>query len=169
MLKGLDVLVLVKLAASAQEPWTYQSLSRDLELSTSQLHSSIQRCVAARLMDQSHSRRPLRSQLVEFLIHGVKYCFPAEQGQMIRGIPTAYAASPLNRLIVASSEPPPVWPHPEGRVRGTLMSPIHRAAPAAALKDVRLYEMLALLDAVRSGRARERELAARELKGRLGT
>jgi hypothetical protein len=38
----------------------------------------------------------------------------------------------------------------------------------AALRDDKLYELLALVDAIRDGRAREREIAARELKKRLG-
>jgi hypothetical protein len=37
----------------------------------------------------------------------------------------------------------------------------------AAASDNRLYELLALLDAIRDGRAREKKLAARELKARL--
>jgi hypothetical protein len=39
--------------------------------------------------------------------------------------------------------------------------------PQAALEDKRLYELLALVDALRDGRARERELAVKELTKRL--
>jgi hypothetical protein len=35
------------------------------------------------------------------------------------------------------------------------------------MEDFRLYELLALVDAIRDGRARERELAGRELAKRL--
>jgi hypothetical protein len=73
----------------------------------------------------------------------------------------------MNSLIAESSDPPPVWPHPKGGVRGVALSPIHRAAPEAALKDPKLYELLALLDAIRTGRAREREIAVRELTVRI--
>ena len=38
----------------------------------------------------------------------------------------------------------------------------------AALKDKKLHELLALVDALRVGRARERELAIIELKKRFG-
>jgi hypothetical protein len=34
-------------------------------------------------------------------------------------------------------------------------------------KDVKLYELLALVDAVRIGRAREKEIAIKELKSRI--
>jgi hypothetical protein len=58
---------------------------------------------------------------------------------------------------------PPVWPHPEGKVRGVTLEPIHRTATTAAEKDPTVYKVLALLDALRDGRARERALAEREL------
>jgi hypothetical protein len=86
---------------------------------------------------------------------------------MTRGIPTAYAASPLKEKIAPDSEPIPVWPYAEGTVRGYSFSPLHKNAPLAALEDPKLYELLALVDGLRDGRARERELAIRELKVRL--
>ncbi|MDO9620597.1 MAG: hypothetical protein Q7I91_01690, partial [Moraxellaceae bacterium] len=57
-------------------------------------------------------------------------------------------------------ELPPVWPSPEGTVRGLSFSPLYRSAPEAALRDIKLHELLALADALRGGRARERKLAA---------
>ena len=70
-------------------------------------------------------------------------------------------------MIVGSSEPPPVWAHAEGKVRGYAFAPLYPTVPAAALRDSRLYELLALVDAIRDGRARERNLAAKELESRL--
>jgi hypothetical protein len=40
-------------------------------------------------------------------------------------------------------------------------------APSSSKRDPKLYELLALLDSIRGGRAREREIAIRELKKRL--
>ena len=167
MLKRLDVLVLLKLIIYGNNGWTYQRLGADLGISPSQLHLAVKRCTKSRLLEAAETLRPFRTQLKEFLIHGVKYCFPAEYGGLTRGIPTAYAAPPLNQFIVQSSEPPPVWPHGDGTVRGMTLMPIHKAAPRAALNDARLYELLTLVDALRSGRAREREIAARELAARI--
>jgi hypothetical protein len=45
--------------------------------------------------------------LEEFLIHGLKYVFWAEQGEMTRGMPTAYAAPPLAELLVSTAAEPP--------------------------------------------------------------
>lgn len=166
-LKSLDVLVLLKMIADKGRPWSYSGLSEDLGVSVSQVHAAVRRAAAARLMEDGDKPRPYRPHLKEFLIHGMKYCFPAEQGRLTRGIPTAYAAPPLNSIILEASDLPPVWPSSKGQVRGTALLPIHRAVPEAASRDSRLYELLALLDSIRTGRARERELAARELTARI--
>ena len=105
--------------------------------------------------------------LLEFLVHGVKYAFPPKRGALTRGMPTGYAVPPLNKVIVGSSEPPPVWPFAKGTVRGEEFEPLYPSVPQAAARDPKLYELLALVDAVRDGRARERNLAAKELEARL--
>ena len=81
-----------------------------------------------------------------------------------RGLPTSYAAEPLKRLIAAGDEPIPVWPHPEGKSRGIALAPLYKTVPIAAMRDPALYEKLALVDALRDGRTRERKLAEQELK-----
>ena len=82
-------------------------------------------------------------------------------------MPTSYAASPLNGLLGGSDEPPPVWPDAEGPARGVLFSPLFESVPKAAKRDAALYELLALVDALREGRARERELAEQLLREKL--
>ena len=82
-------------------------------------------------------------------------------------MPTAYAGPPLKGLINQPDEPPPVWPDPEGKVRGIALFPLYPTVPQAARSDVELYENLALFDALRSGAARERELAKELLSQRL--
>jgi hypothetical protein len=44
---------------------------------------------------------------------------------------------------------------------------LYVSVPEAVLKDEVLYELLALVDALRVGRAREKEIAVAELKKRL--
>jgi hypothetical protein len=65
------------------------------------------------------------------------------------------------------NELPPVWPHPEGGTRGQGLRPIYMSVPDASLRDAELYEWMALLDAIRSGRAREREPAVGMIRKRL--
>lgn len=134
-------------------------------MSASQVHASLKRLEGSRLID-GNDGRPFLRPVEEFLVHGVKFAFPARRGETTRGMPTAHAAPPLNRHIVASSDPPPVWPSAEGQVRGSTFEPLHKTVPAAA-KDPTLYELLALFDAIRDGRARERKAAERELAARL--
>jgi hypothetical protein len=49
-------------------------------------------------------------------------------------------------------------------MRGYAITPIYSSVPKAALNDQRLHELLALVDALRVGRARERQIAGEELK-----
>lgn len=166
ILKPQDIVILLKLVASGASDWSYNSLANELAMSPSEVHAGIKRCAAARLFDQRRNV-PIRSALLEFLVHGVKYAFLPDRGALTRGIPTSYAAPPLNSLIVQPSEPPPVWPTPEGTTRGYEFSPLYKSVPKAVAKDETLYELLALVDAIRDGRARERDLAIDELTLRL--
>jgi len=167
ILKPQDILIILKLISLGDVSWSYSSLAGDLFMSTSEVHAGLRRGSAARLMDAKRER-PMKKGMEEFLIHGVKYAFPPDRGPLTRGIPTAYAAPPFLNLITQPQEHPPVWPDPQGDTRGYEFSPIYKSAPKAALKDQKLYELLAILDVIRDGRAREREIAVKELKNRLG-
>lgn len=167
-LRPHDLAVLLKLSSSGGTSFTYGQLGADLALAPSQVHSSLKRLAAARLTSQTTEGHELiRPALREFVLSGAKYCFPPVIGSATRGIPTSYAAPPLNDHFVQSDDLPPVWPHPSGQVRGLAIYPLYPAAPAAALKDRELYELLALFDALRSGAAREREMSAKLLSERL--
>ena len=168
VLKPQDIVILLKLTTLGNQPWSYAALAHELAMSPSEIHSAIKRAGAARLYDAQRSLPVIRA-LLEFLVHGVKYAYPPDRGPLTRGIPTSFAAPPLNNHIVQPAEPPPVWPYPEGTVRGYEFSPLYRSAPKAALKDHVLYELLTLVDAIRDGRARERELAIKLLSERLET
>jgi hypothetical protein len=165
-LKSQDIVVILKLVALGERRWSYSSLAKDLFLSSSGIYEAIGRAVESRLLDPG-TKKPRKNAVEEFLIHGVKYFFPPRRGGLTRGIPTSYAAPPLSSEIVQSSEHPPVWPYAKGSVRGYEFSPIHESVPRAAEKDPKLYELLALLDAIRGGRAREATIAVKELKNRL--
>ncbi len=175
-----DIVVILKLLTNREQRLTYAQLGHALSMSSSQVFRSADRAELARLLDPpamplvSAPRslgyvqwRPNRNNLKEFLVHGVKYAFPAHRGGLVRGTPTAHAGPPLNEQFGQSFDPPPVWPDPSGTVRGTEFSPLYKNAPKAAGRDPKLYELLALLDAIRDGRAREREIAVRELTTRI--
>ena len=166
-LKSQDVVILLKLVALGEGQWSYASLAADLFMSTSEVHAGIKRAVAARLFDAQRGC-PLKKPLEEFLVHGLKYAFPPVHGGLTRGLPTGYAAPPLSGIISQPAESPPVWPDAEGKTRGYEFSPLYKSVPKAAVNDNALYELLAIVDAIRDGRAREREIAVKELKFRLG-
>lgn len=119
------------------------------------------------LMGPLNQERVNRSGLLELFLHGLRYVFPAEKGVLTRDVPTTYAASPIKKQIAPDVEPVPVWPYAEGTVRGYSFSPLHKKVPPAALEDQRLYELLALVEALRESGMRERELAGQEFKLRL--
>ena len=142
----------------------FAQMAKDLLISPSEVHAAVQRAQAAGLLHGPElSHRPIVRALEEFLIHGVKYAFPAERGGPSRGIPTCYAAEPLNKLIDRGEEPIPVWPYPKGESRGIAFAPLYKLVPMAALRDPILYQQLALVDSIRDGGARERKLAEAEL------
>ena len=71
--------------------------------------------------------------------------------------------------LTAAPGEAPVWAHPAGSAKGPTLSPLYRTAPQAALADPALHRLLALLDALRTGRARERALAAEFMHAALTT
>ena len=168
-LRAQDVLLVLKLLAAApQKQWTYAEIGEELGISPSQAYLSTSRAAKSKLLHSPALEGTLnRPNIKEFLIHGVKYAFPVYRGTMTRGLPTGYATAPLNRVVSSTEEPPPVWPSAEGRVRGLELSPLYKTVPKAAQRDPKLYELLALLDGIRGGRAREREIAIRELSARI--
>ncbi|MDZ7803632.1 nucleotidyltransferase family protein [Thiohalophilus sp.] len=167
-LKPQDILVLLKLVAMGDKPWSFSQLANELSMSPSEVHAAVKRTLAARLaVKTGENIRPNTRNLEEFLLHGIQYVFIPERGEMNRGIPTAHAAEPMAKYMVSDNEPPPVWPESDGELRGESFSPLYKSAPKAARKDPRLYELLALVDAIRGGRAREREIAKKALKKQL--
>lgn len=165
-LKPQDLYVVLALLSRAEPPASlYPDLAALTGLAVSAVHASLKRAAASRLV-LFEQRKPvvLKAGLLEFLVHGARYAFPPVQGGLTRGVPTAYAAAPLNEVIAPSSDPPPVWPHAKGSVRGLALVPLYPSVPEAALKDARLHAALSLLDALRMGQAREREAAQKSLK-----
>lgn len=168
MLRPLDIFVLLKLALWSGDRWTFDQIAHELGLSASAVHRSVDRSIRAGLFAQG-KREVEKAYLLEFLIHGVRFAFAPEWGGAARGIPTAWAATPLSQGLVRSDAPPPVWPDPHGTVRGIALAPLDSHVPDAVRRDQRLGELLALVDAIRIGGARERGLAAGILEDLLET
>lgn len=168
-LKPQDLLVLLKVAAHPPQRWTYAALGEALAMSASEAHASVKRAVASGLAvaPARGEWSPIRPNLLEFIVHGVRYIWPAMPGPVKRGVPTAFGAEPLASMLTAAPGEAPVWSHPAGSAKGPTLTPIYRTAPQAALTDPALHRMLALVDALRAGRARERTLAAKLMEAEL--
>lgn len=93
-MKPQDVVVLLKLAAHPDPSWNYASLAADLGLSASEVHAALRRSAESGLYVPER-RSVNRRGLAEFLVHGLRYVFPAERGGSTRGVATAHAAAPL--------------------------------------------------------------------------
>lgn len=165
-LKPQDIAILLKLAAHKDKEWRLVDLAQELGFSVSEASMALERSRYAGLIDQSKRHLALLG-LLEFLVHGAKYVYHTEPGPIARGIPTAHSAPPLSRKIVSDPTDCYVWPDSEGTVRGQTIEPLYPSISKNALKDPPFYELLALVDAIRIGRARERKLAEAELTKRL--
>ena len=109
----------------------------------------------------------MRANLVRFVVHGLPFAFPARLGEVTRGVPTAWACPELKETTLWTllvEELVPVWPDPEGTVKGRAIEPLHGGVPRAVQADKELYALLALIDVLRVGRARERAFAEEELQ-----
>lgn len=171
ILRPQDLVVLLRLSLEQGPPPTYAVLGRELGLTASEVHAGLERAASAQLArkDAAGKATVVREALRLFVQHGARYCFPAVRGEMTRGMPTSYAAAPLKDLIMQPNEPPPVWPHKAGSVRGAAFYPLYPTVPDAAARNPALYELLVLFDAVRGGSPRERAIAVQLLDERLGS
>ncbi len=167
-LKPQDVVIAIKLALDRDERWTYARLAQDLVLTASQVFEGAKRCELAGLTTRQDDQLIVRiRELTDFVFYGVRFAFPAALGEISRGMPTASGGPYLSTLLVASTEGPPVWPFAAGQARGPAVTPFYPALPAAALRDAKFYNVLTLVDAVRIGGARDRELATNQLRKEL--
>jgi hypothetical protein len=151
-----DIVVLTKIVALGPANWYAKDIAHSLKISSSEVSESLYRSQYAGLIDGS-KRWVFGQALLELLIHGLKYVFPQQPGAVTIGMPTAHSAPVLAEKLVFQESY--VWPDPEGTVRGQAIEPLYSAVPAACRKDERLYNLLALVDALRVGKVREQNLA----------
>lgn len=152
--------------------WTYASLSKRIGISASECNESVKRGLICRLLRKTRSsKRPVPDgkALAEFLVHGIKYVFPGQEGVLTRGVPTAFAAPVLAQALLSAGEHIYVWPDAKGNASGITLYPIHKSVPYAVKYDHVLYELLALVDAIRFGKLRESKMAVDQLQMALST
>ncbi len=165
-MKSLDIVIVCKifiLQCQGKGDWTYADLAEGVCLSVGETHASVKRLKRSRLFDE-YTKSIIPSAMLEFLVHGLKYAFPAETGTRERGISTAHSAPVFQNEVQFSKDDVYVWPYAKGPERGLSVSPLSKSTPKAVLKDKNLYDFLALLDGIRIGKAREAAIAVRKLE-----
>jgi hypothetical protein len=168
-LKPQDLLLVLKLCANEHsQSMPYSELARSIGLTASETHAAVERAEMAALLRQDmFGRHPIKRNILEFVVHGAKYAFPAARGRVSRGVPTSLGVEPLSSLIAHAPDEIPVWPSASGKMRGPSIIPLYPSVVGAAEKDAALYQLLALFDALREGRARERDLAKKLITERI--
>ncbi|MCC6866510.1 MAG: hypothetical protein IT280_10170 [Ignavibacteria bacterium] len=174
-LKPQDIAILcqiISLGSIYSKDWDNLLLSRKLQISQSEVSQSIRRSIFIGFMDTG--KNIYFESFLEFLVYGLKYVFPVKPGAFSRGVPTAHSASPLN-MIINTSDDIYVWSYSLGKVYGQSIEPLYHTIPKViseqqsgnTFEDKKFYELLALIDALRVGKAREKNIAKGELKKRI--
>jgi hypothetical protein len=152
------------------EAYSARGLEAALGISKTEINASIKRSVAigmAVMERESGKPRVNRRALLEFSAHGIQYVFPARPAEIQRGIPTAFSAPVLKNELRGATELVPVWPDAYGKEMGQRVEPLYKSVSFAVKKDPKLYEYLALVDAVRLGQSREKQWAIDRLTKKL--
>lgn len=184
MLKPQDIVILLKMLSSmalsqegSPEIMSQNRLATLLCMSVSEVNAGIKRLVLSGLLspvltDDPKNKivfKPNKKACEECLISGVKYFFPVQLGAYTRGIATSYAAPILEGHFILGDDPIPVWPYGDGDRRGLALEPLYGSVPKSLTEfpDELFYELLVLIDAIRGGRAREKNVAIQLLKEKL--
>ena len=178
-MKSQDIFILLKIVSIGkphsnqvgEKPDVTLSLSaRNLAVLTgvgkTEVNASINRSLDVGLAKRSRKNQNLlvnTKSLFEFIVYGLKFVFPTQPAELVRGMPTAHAAPVLSKQLMSGSDSVLVWPDATASVMGQSIKPLYESVPMAAAADPKLYAYLALVDAIRVGGARETNLAIKLL------
>jgi DNA-binding MarR family transcriptional regulator len=163
MLSPTDIYRLAGALADDREALTLRDLAAKLHVDHTLVHRALKRAETAGLYRAS-AKQVNRANFEELMTHAGRFIAPARLGELTRGVPAAWAAEPIARIIRQSGqELPPVWPHAHGSVRGQALEPLHPAAVGASRNAPALAKLLSIIDSLRAGDVRVRKVAAEEL------
>ncbi len=143
-----DIVILLKIIALGDQDWYLKDLAAQLNISNSEVSESLHRSAIGGLINDD-KKTIQRQELLEFLVYGVRYVFPAIEKKLARGMPTAFSASVLSEEFVV--ENPYVWPAKGFSTKGISIAPLYHTVPQACKNDAAFYDLLALTDALRMG------------------
>lgn len=171
MLKTQDTLLAIKYWSlhRAGIHLSVRQLGESIGISASEVSKGVKRLATARLLvERDNALYVENNAFLEWLSYGVRYAYPAQPSGFGRGMPTAWNC-PLVSSAILPPSPPMIWSQVGGELEGIFVEPIHATVPLAASNDGLLYQVIALVDAVRLGKPRElaiaRDLLEKRIKG----
>ena len=151
-----DVVILLKKISPSGWNMSGKQLAESVGISQSEVSDSLARSRVSGLLYASGRVNMLA--LKDFLVYGLKYVFPVVPAGIVRGVPTGVSATPIKEKISQGTESF-VWPYAKGTLRGQAVQPLYPSVPVAVEGDADFYILMVLVDLLRFGRVREREIA----------
>lgn len=154
----------------SQDRYSVRNLEAMTGISKSEISASLKRSISVGLAVLDRKTKLPRANnraLKEFIEYGLKYVFPADPGKIMRGIPTSFAAPIMAGKLMSAGDVINVWPDATGKEKGQSVQPLFKSVPRAVKQDPELYKLLALVDAIRLGNARESKIAIELLQESL--
>ena len=159
-IKPQDVLVACQLAILGNKPATHAWLSETLHLSSSTVFASLKSLKFAKLVTTSGSGPRVAGQrLLEFLVYGVPTLYYPQKTEIVRGVATAVFSPHFRERFTAGKDLPVVWPYSKGKETGEGLVPLYPSIPIACSKNPDLYQLMATIEILRIGKAREKDAA----------
>jgi len=161
MLKPQDILIACKLFTLGDAEWPVRRLAGSLSISVGETHAAIERCKVSGVLGMPRGRLNVgRKRLFDLATVAVPQVYYAVRGSVETGVPTATHAEPLKGVFPRDGRPIPlVWASDMGTVKGESLLPLYPTVPRAVQHDPALHRLLALIDVVRVGDAKDRKLA----------
>lgn len=182
-MKSQDILILLKLVSLSKSNLdqiaeldadrnipSVRKLAELTGVGKTEVSSSINRSLdvgLARIVRKDNSISVNTKSLLEFIVYGIKFVFPARPAELVRGMPTAHAAPIMIKHLLGNADSVLVWSDASSSVMGQSLKPLYKTVPFAAAADAKLYGYLALVDAIRVGGPREQGIATRILESEL--
>jgi len=156
--------LLIALFLILEKKKTYQKDIADrLKISRAAVSYSVNRLIKLNLLSQD-KERIMAQTILDFIKYAIHIVYPAQQGPRVKGILTGDITLLDNTIL---SDDKYVWKSSLGHDIGQEISPLYRSAPEIAASEPALYKALQLIDIIRIGNSREKNLAFKKLQGVL--
>lgn len=161
MLRPQDILISCKLFVLGEAEWPLRKLAGSLSISTGEVHAALERGKASGVLGTPRGKLNVgKKKFFELVSVAVPQVYYAVRGSVEMGVPTAMHAEPLKGVFSRDGRPIPlIWPSELGTVKGESLFPLYSTVPRAVQHDPALHRLLALIDVVRVGDAKDRKLA----------